>query len=96
MTTTQVNSLAEVKARLSELVALVGSQHERVTVTVHRRPAAVLLAVDDLESLEEPNLSTVGHLSIACNGHADAEIARGEAEDERSLSAAMAARRSGG
>ena len=36
---TRVNSLAEVKARLSELVALVGSQHERITVTVHGRPA---------------------------------------------------------
>ena len=45
--------LAEVKSHLSELVGRVASQHERVTVTVHGRPSAVLLAVDDLEALEE-------------------------------------------
>lgn len=48
---TTVLSLAEVKAHLSELVGRVGGQHERVTVTVHGRPSAVLLAVDDLEAL---------------------------------------------
>jgi len=45
--------LAQVKAHLSELSGRVGKQHERVTVTVHGRPSAVLLAVDDLDSLEE-------------------------------------------
>ena len=47
---TKVSSLAEAKAHLSELVARVADQHERITVTVHGRPAAVLLAVDDLQS----------------------------------------------
>ena len=45
--------LAEVKSHLSELVGRVADQHERVTVTVHGRPSAVLLAVDDLEALEK-------------------------------------------
>ncbi|MCA1703453.1 MAG: type II toxin-antitoxin system Phd/YefM family antitoxin [Actinobacteria bacterium] len=45
--------LAEVKAHLSELVGRVHDHHERVTVTVHGRPSAVLIAVEDLESLEE-------------------------------------------
>lgn len=45
--------LAEVKSHLSELVSRVNGQHERVTVTLHCRPSAVLLAVEDLESLEE-------------------------------------------
>ena len=49
----EVSSLGEAKAHLSELVARVGGQHDRVTVTVHGRPVAVLVAVDDLESLEE-------------------------------------------
>lgn len=49
----EVSSLAATKAHLSELVARVGDQHERITVTVHGRPVAVLLAVDDLELLEE-------------------------------------------
>ncbi len=46
-------SLAEVKSHLSELVGRVNSQHERVTVTVHGKPSAVLIAPEDLESLEE-------------------------------------------
>jgi antitoxin YefM len=94
MTMSEVSSLAETKAHLSELVARVGEQHERITVTVHGRPVAVLLAVDDLESLEE----TIAVLSDAATldalGEADAEIARGEGEDQKSLAAAMRARRS--
>lgn len=46
-------SLAEVKAHLSEVVSRVSAQHERVTVTVHGTPSAVLVAPEDLESLEE-------------------------------------------
>lgn len=84
--------LAEVKAHFSELVGRVGSQHERVTVTVHGRPSAVLLAVEDLESLEE----TIAVLSDTAAVHAlaesDAELARGEGEDEQTLTAAMRTR----
>jgi antitoxin YefM len=46
-------SLADVKAHLSEIVDLVESQHERVIITRHGRPAAVILGTDDLEGLEE-------------------------------------------
>lgn len=46
-------ALAEVKAHLSALVARVSGQHERVYVTVHGKPSAVLVAVEGLESLEE-------------------------------------------
>ena len=46
-------SLAEVNAHLSELVRRVDRQHERVTVTVHGRPSAILLSPDDLAALEE-------------------------------------------
>jgi mRNA interferase RelE/StbE len=42
MTMSESLPLAEVKAHRSELVGRVGSQHERVTVTVHGRPSAVL------------------------------------------------------
>lgn len=93
MTMSEVSSLAETKAHLSELVARVGDQHERITVTVHGRPVAVLLAIDDLESLEE----TIAVLSDASMLHAlseaDAELARGEGEDQSGLAAAMRARR---
>jgi antitoxin YefM len=45
--------LGEVKSHLSELVSRVHEHHERVSVTVHGRPSAVLVAVDDLDQLEE-------------------------------------------
>lgn len=45
--------LAEVKNRLSEVVDQVETQHARVTITKHGRPAAVVISADDLDSLEE-------------------------------------------
>lgn len=86
-------SLAEVKAHLSELVSRVHGQHERVTVTVHGRPSAVLLSIDDLESLEE----TIAILSdtddVAALIASEDELARGEVVTEDELKAALAARR---
>ena len=49
----QVLPLGEVKSHLSELVGRVHDHHERVTVTVHGHPSAVLVALEDLEQLEE-------------------------------------------
>ena len=92
--TMEVRSLAEAKAHLSELVARVGDQHERITVTVHGRPAAILLAVDDLESLEETIAVLSDAPALRALGEADAELARGEGENQDSLAAAMRARRS--
>jgi antitoxin YefM len=93
MTMSEVSSLAETKAHLSELVARVGDQHERITVTVHGRPVAVLLAVDDLESLEETIAVLSDAAMLQALGEADAELDRGEGEDQNSLAAAMRARR---
>ncbi len=50
---TETLSLAEIKARLSEIVDMVEEQHERVTLTRHGRPAAVLISPEDLEALED-------------------------------------------
>jgi len=49
----QTVPLSEAKDRLSALVEDVQSTHEAVTITRHGRPAVVLMAVDDLESLQE-------------------------------------------
>ena len=49
----QTVPLSEAKDQLSALVDDVQSTHEAVTITRHGRPAAVLMAVDDLESLQE-------------------------------------------
>lgn len=89
----EVSSLAETKAHLSELVARVGDQHERITVTVHGRPVAVIRAVDDLESLEETITPLSDAATLRALGEADAELARGEAESQDSPAAAMRARR---
>jgi antitoxin YefM len=45
--------LADVKNRLSEVVETLEREHGRVVVTKHGRPAAVMLSIEDLESLEE-------------------------------------------
>lgn len=45
--------LATVKNRLSEAVDQVEREHGRVIITKHGRPAAVLISVADLVSLEE-------------------------------------------
>ena len=88
--------LAEVKAHLSEVVQRVSTQHERVTITVHGRPAAVLISVDDLESLEE----TIAVLSDADLmqqlRESEAERAAGLMESAEDLDRAMQARRARG
>jgi prevent-host-death family protein len=45
--------LVDARNRLSECVAEVERTHERVTITRHGHPAAILISPDDLESLEE-------------------------------------------
>jgi antitoxin YefM len=86
-------SLADVKAHLSELVARVRSHHERFTVTVHGRPAAVLLSVEDLESLEETIDVLSDNAAIADLIGSEAELARGEIVTAEELTAAVATRR---
>ncbi|MGH2860300.1 MAG: type II toxin-antitoxin system Phd/YefM family antitoxin [Solirubrobacteraceae bacterium] len=50
---TETMSLATAKARFSELVDRVERQQDRVIVTRNGKPAAVVISMDDLESLEE-------------------------------------------
>ena len=49
----EITSLADAKARLSELVATVAGTWERVVITKNGHPAAVLMSVEDLEALVE-------------------------------------------
>jgi antitoxin YefM len=82
-------SLAEAKAHLSELVGRVDREHDRVTVTVHGRPSAVLLSPDDLEALEETIAILSDAEAIRQLTASDAELARGEGESEQDLAEAM-------
>lgn len=65
--------LAEIKARLSEIVDKVEGQHERVTLTRNGRPAAVLISPEDLEALEDT-------LELLSNPKAKREIERARQE----------------
>ncbi len=50
---TEQVSLADAKARLSEFVEGIETEHRRVVITKHGRPSVVVLAVEDLEALED-------------------------------------------
>ncbi len=82
-------SLAEVKAHLSELVGRVNGQHERITVTVHGKPSAVLLAPEDLDSLEETIAILSDPEAMRRLIASDLELDSGEGESESDLAAAM-------
>jgi len=87
--TMTVLPLGDVKSHLSELVGRVHDHHERVTVTVHGRPSAVLIAPEDLEALEETleimrDAATMNRLA-----ESDAELARGEYVSADELAEAM-------
>lgn len=53
MSVTEQMSLVDVKNRLSEVVDRLEREHGRVVITKHGHPAAVVISVADLESLEE-------------------------------------------
>lgn len=93
VTMSTVLSLAEVKAHLSELVGRVNAHHERISVTVHGKPSAVLIATEDLESLEESIAILSDPDTLQRLAASDAELARGEGESEAELAQAMAERR---
>jgi prevent-host-death family protein len=84
--------LADAKARLSAVLDEVRDTHERVVITRNGRPEAVIIAVSDLEALEETLdlLSTTG--AVEQIRQAEADIAAGHAIDADELRRQMAAR----
>lgn len=87
--------LAEVKARLSEVVTRVNGQHERVTVTVHGQASAVIMAPDDLERLEETIAVLADGALIRQLTDAETDLTEVRVEDLDTLAAAMRARSAG-
>ncbi|HPV90088.1 MAG TPA: type II toxin-antitoxin system Phd/YefM family antitoxin, partial [Ornithinibacter sp.] len=86
-------SLADAKAHLSDVVSRVSKQHERVTVTVHGQPSAVLLSPDDLAMLEE-TIAVLGDEDLMTQlAAAEADLAAGRVETQEDLEAAMRSRR---
>ena len=70
--------LADVRNRLSEVVERLEREHGRVVITRHGRPAAVVLSVEDLESLEE-TLDILSDPQLLAEIR-EAEVAAGKAE----------------
>jgi prevent-host-death family protein len=69
--------LAEVKNRLSEVVDRLEREHGRVVITRHGHPAAVMLSLEDLESLEETLAVLSDPELMAAIREADTEVAGG-------------------
>lgn len=76
--------LGEARDRLSEYVSDVERTHERLTITRHGRPAAVLIAADDLAAIEATMeiLGTPGAVAAIREGQADAAADRFDDNDE--------------
>ncbi len=91
MTTT--TSLADAKNRLSEIVHSAMTTHERVTITKNGRPAVVLIAVEDLESLEETLAVLSDPTLTAAIADGEAALERGEFVGESEIRADLARRR---
>jgi antitoxin YefM len=87
--TMTVLPLGDVKSHLSELVGRVHDQHERVTVTVHGRPSAILIAPEDLEALEETLAIMRDAATMNRLAESDAELARGEYVSAEELAKTM-------
>lgn len=70
--------LAEIKAKLSEIVDRVEERHERIILTRNGRPAAVLISPADLEALEDTLELLLDPDALAEIQRARKEIARGK------------------
>jgi antitoxin YefM len=68
--------LSEAKAHLSELAGEIDRTHERVLVTKNGRDYVVVMAVDDLESIEAT-------LELLTDRAAQERVRRAQAEVER-------------
>lgn len=81
--------MSEVKARLSEIAEEVATTHERVQVTRNGRDYVVLLASEDLESLEATLELLSDPEALARIRSAEQDIEHGRVLDERAVRALL-------
>jgi antitoxin YefM len=86
-------SLAMVKAHFSQVIDEVTSTHERVILTKNGSAVAVILAVEDYESLMETLEILSDPKAVAEIRDAEARMDEGEAFGQEDIRAALAARR---
>ena len=88
--------MAQARDHLAEVVESVQKTHDRVTLTRHGQPAAVIIAAADLDSILETLdiLSTPGALEAIREGQAD--VAAGRYVTMEDMRAAVRDRAAGG
>jgi len=82
---TEMMTVTDAKARLSELVAAVATTHEHVEITRNGEPAAVLISHEEFDSLRETIaiLSDAG--AVAAIREAEVDIAANRLTDAEDL-----------
>jgi antitoxin YefM len=86
-------SLASIKAHFSQVIDEVTATHERVVVTKNGSPVAVILAVDDYESLMETLEILSDRSALTEIREAERQMAEGESFGEQQVRTALADRR---
>lgn len=81
--------LSEAKARLSEIADEVGRTHERVHITRNGREYVVLIAAEDLESIEATLELLADPQAQERIRRAEADVARGDVLDEQEVRALL-------
>jgi antitoxin YefM len=87
--------LSEVKARLSEIAEEVAATHQRVQITKNGRDYVVLLAAEDLASIEATLELLSDPAAQSRLASAEQDIVRADVLDEAAVRALLTARRSG-
>jgi antitoxin YefM len=82
----------DARNRLSELIEEVERTHERIEITRHGRPVAVLISPDDLAALEETLDVLSSPEAMRQLAESQAAIAAGEVLDADQVAALMAER----
>lgn len=88
--------LADVKAHLSALVTEIEAYHEQVTITRNGVPAAIVISLDEWESLQETIAVLSDEQAVRNLQEADDTVAAGETYGSDEVRAALAARRARG
>ena len=84
--------LSEVKTRLSEIAESVATTHERVQITKNGRDYVVLIAAEDLESIEATMELLSDPEAQQRLARSEQDIARGDVLDEAQVRALLLAR----
>ncbi len=81
--------LSEAKARFSEIADEVGRTHERVHITRNGRDHVVLIAAEDLESVEATLELLADRAAQERIRRSEADVARGDTLDESDVRALL-------